>query len=992
MTRQLRNRDGRSAARNTLYRTLLAGAATAMALSATAFAQNSSASLRGDVTLEEGATLAGTTVQVIDLDSGFRRSVVVQPDGSFNFPTLEPGRYRLEITQDGRIRKTEEFTLRVGQSSVLDIDFNDEDLTSEADTIIVVGKRLKTLQGGEVGVNITPEQIDALPQLNRNFLAFADLAPGVVVNRGGNGDTSLQGGAQRSSGVNVFVDGVGQKDLVLKGGITGQDSTQGNPFPQSAVAEYRVISQNYKAEYDQVSSAAITAVTKSGTNEFHGDVFFDHTDESLREKTPSEEANNQDKVDTQDQQFGVSFSGPIIKDKLHFFAAYEGKRIESPVEVFPGGGYAPSDLPPQYAGLIANGNRTFDEDLFFGKLDWAPTDKDLVQFSVKVRSETGINWNGGTITEQGKENINNDETRMLLRYQHSEDLWVNDFRLTYEDSEWAPTPTSYGNVLRFETAQRAEILRVGPSLSQQKKGQNGIGFKDDFTWTGYDNHTIKTGVVAKWIELRALQQNLINPLYHFNVDFDHDGDNVPGEFNDVVPYRVEIGQPVETLGNGAVTTDSFQFGIYIQDDWQATDQLEINYGIRWDYEDVPSYLDYVTPTDAADTLRNWSNLQNANYNIEDYLSDGNNRSAFKDAFAPRIGFNYDFASGITLFGGFGRSYDRHQYDFLQLEQTAATFTVPNFFFDTGDPDRPCPGCIAWDPSYLTPAGRQQLVDSIPEGGNREVFLVNNDLKNPYSDQYSLGLRSSYRDWNWEVGLARVESRDGFMWLLGNRRPDGSFYQPGAIFGAPFGNNPPGNIVTNILLGTNGIETNSDSAYLKLSKPYTEVSGWGIDATYTYTDAEENRFFGEVFSLDFPSPDALVFNDSAGVRDHSLVMTGVYDLPYKMRLGGKFTYRSEPTLASFGAPGLDFFQWTPRTTKADGGEFRQLDLSLTKYVSTPMVEDSELRIRLDVINVFDTANYTGFEGFGGNPNFGQRINENTGGNLPRTFKISAGWSF
>lgn len=989
------NRNGQSrpaSFKRKLCTRLLAGAATALVMSSAAYAQTAGASLRGDVTFEEGEAISGAQVVVVDVESGFRRSVEIQPDGSYNFPSLRPGRYRLEITQEGATRRTDEFTLRIGENSVLDFDFNDEDLAAQQDTVIVVGRRIQVQQGGEVGVNITPEQIDALPQLNRNFLAFADLAPGVVINRAGNGDTSLQGGAQRTNSTNVFIDGVGQKDLVLKGGITGQDSTQGNPFPQSAVGEYRVISQNYKAEYEQVGSVAITAITKSGTNDFHGDVFWDYTDQSLRQRTPSEKANNQDKVDTKDQQFGISLGGPIIKDQLHFFAAYEGKRIESPVEVFPGAGFTAADLPAQYAGLIRNGNRTFDEDLFFGKLDWSPTDKDLIQFSVKVRDETGVVWNGGTIPDGGQGNIENQETRMLLRYQHSEDVWDNDFRLTYEDSEWAPTPRSFGNVLRFENAGRAEILRVGPSLSQQKKGQEGFGFKNDFTYTGFKDHALKVGVLAKWIELNSLEQNLINPLYHFNVDFDHDGDMVAGEFNDVVPYRVEIGQPVEALGDGSVTTESFQFGVYFQDDWQVNDRLELNLGVRWDYEEVPSYLDYVTPADATNTLRNWSNLDNANYNIENYLSDGSNRDAYTGAFAPRIGFNYDVTDKLTVFGGYGRSYDRNQYDFLQREQTAATFIVSNFFFDTGDADRPCPGCIGWDPAYFAASGRQQLVDSIPEGGNREVFLVDNDLETPYSDQYSLGVRSSYQDWNWEVGATRVESRNGFLWLLGNRRDDGSFYQPGAIFGAPFGNNPPGNIVTNILLGTNGLETNANSAYAKLAKPYSEDSGWGVDVTYTFTDAEENRFFNEVFSLDFDSVDALVFLDSAGVRDHSLVATGIYDLPLDVKLGGKFTYRSEPTLASFGAPGLDFLQWEPRTTKADGGEFKQLDLSLTKYFDTPVMDDSQLRLRLDVINVLNTKNYTGFQGFGGSTEFGQRINENTGGNLPRTIKLSAGWSF
>src|SRR3546814_1749056 len=100
------------------------------------------------------------------------------------------------------------------------------DLIAEGadDAIIVTGTRLRSLEGGEVGSNITQRQIEVLPQNNRNFLAFADLAPGVQFVTGGNGQSRLQGGAQDSRSVNIFIDGVGQKDYVLKNGVTGQDS------------------------------------------------------------------------------------------------------------------------------------------------------------------------------------------------------------------------------------------------------------------------------------------------------------------------------------------------------------------------------------------------------------------------------------------------------------------------------------------------------------------------------------------------------------------------------------------------------------------------------------------------------------------------------------------------------------------------------------------------------------------------------------------------
>src|SRR3546814_1388176 len=132
-------------------------------------------------------------------------------------------------------------------------------------------------------------------------------------------------------------------------------------------------------------------------------------------------------------------------------------------------------------------------------------------------------------------------------------------------------------------------------------------------------------------------------------------------------------------------------------------------------------------------------------------------------------------------------------------------------------------------------------------------------------------------------LFRSESKDAFAFLLGNRRPDGTFFPPApASPGSPFGFAPPG--FGSIIIGTNGRKTSTDSGYLKLVKNYTAASPWSFAATYTYTEAEENRNFGEVFSLDFPSLDDYPITRSSGVRKHRLVATGSVDLPNGVKIG------------------------------------------------------------------------------------------------------------
>ena len=983
------------------FASALALGITSITLAATlatpAAAQESNASLRGTITVEGGAS----QVTAVQVDTGTTRTSLISADGGYNFPSLRPGTYRLEVTTPGGVRRTDNFTLSVAQNAVLDFDLaapaaaTAGAAAAEGSDIVVVGNRVRSMEGGEVGTTISQRLIEQLPQNNRNFLAFADLAPGVsFVQTGTEGQARVQGGAQDSRTVNVFIDGIGQKDYVLKNGITGQDSSQGNPFPQLAIGEYRVISSNYKAEFDQVSSVAITAVTKSGTNEFHGDGFIDFTNEDLRAKRPIEKGG--EKVPTKDLQYGISLGGPIIQNKLHFFVAYEGKRNEKPRDITPGGGRDIADFPAEYQGLFGSTSVKFNEDLFFGKLDFSPTDSDLFEVSGKYRKETGEELNSGQQAQSRTLDIDNDEFRGLARWEHTEDQWINDLKIAYEDASWAPTPKNFENGLIFQSdaPQRQELLLIGGAPSFQDKGQKGWTVQNDFTWIGFENHTIKAGVKLKWVKLHALQLNNTNAQYTYNADFG------PG-FNDEVPYRVIFGAATG-VGTPDVRSSNFQLGLYVQDDWDVTDRLTVNLGIRWDYERTPAFLNYETPADAIAAVgpANYPNLINADYDINDFISTGSERKAFKGAFQPRIGFSYDLdeEGRWVVFGGYGRSYDRNQFDFLQLEISQPSFRTREFRFITGDPANDCAPvsstCLPWDPIYLTQEGRDLLLAGTVNGrGGGELFFIDNDLKVPRSDQFSLGVRGRLSDlYQVEVGFNHIIGKNGFGWLLGNRRPDGSFFPPGAPPDSPFCCAPPG--FGSILLGTNGIDTKSNSVYFKGTKAYRPDSPWSLDATYTFMKAKENRQFGETFSLDYPSFDDYPFATSSGVRKHRLVAAGSVDLPrpFNASIAAKLTVASPPYVKGFVNQTSAPFDRLVLTKEAETW-LAQLDLAATKYFNLPMLSDeARIWMRVDIFNVLNRKNWSDFESCPCNSNFGDRIGLGVGGNPPRTFKLSAGYSF
>ena len=349
-----------------------------------------------------------------------------------------------------------------------------------------------------------------------------------------------------------------------------------------------------------------------------------------------------------------------------------------------------------------------------------------------------------------------------------------------------------------------------------------------------------------------------------------------------------------------------------------------------------------------------------------------------------------------VFGGYGRSYDRNQFDFIQQELAQGLATNRTFtFLGVPNPDGPCAPsvtCVPFDPIFLTEAGRDQLIANAPPGAGGELRFIKNDLKMPYSDQFSLGLRHRLTDlMEAEVGVSHIESHDGFAFLLGNRRPDGTFFPPTGNPGAPFGFPP--SPFGSIIIGTNGIETKANSAYLKFTKAYARSSPWSLNATYTYPDAEENRQFGETFSLDFPSMDDYPFARSTGVRKHRLVMAGTADIPFGFVLSGKFQISSPRYLKRF-----TFVEGDPLSrdvdavkTESNGSKwgYRQLDLALTKYVPLGFLTD-ETRIwfRVDVLNVLNDRNWNSF-----NAITGERNPNNLGiDGPPRTFKLSSGFSF
>ncbi|MCY7339838.1 MAG: carboxypeptidase-like regulatory domain-containing protein, partial [Sphingomonas bacterium] len=442
--------------RQMMIRALMLGASSitlTLAAAQPAAAQLTTATIRGQVTTS-AAPVAGAAVEAVSVDTGAISRTLTGPTGLYVLTGLQPGTYDISFTAAGAAKVTRRVIVSVGQTASLDIDTasdtapaGEEATASEGGTVVVVGNRLVETRTSEVGTNVTQDQIENLPQNNRNFINFAALAPGIRVNQtdfrqtfsGGGVGASRDGESLGGPQVNVFIDGVSLKGNVNQGGIVGQDVSRGNPFSQLAVKEFRVLSSNFKAEFEDAGTAIITAVTKSGTNEFHGDLFGTYQNENMISRDFFQKENGQQVPKLKRLQYGGALGGPIIRDRLFFFGSYEANIQDRVINVAPGNP-APADAglinfdPQDFAGTYSS---PFREHLGFGKLTFQATDNQRVELSGSIRKETDLRDYGGNAVRSRGTKVNNDVYTAKLSHTYRGDGLLNEATVDFLKSKLA---------------------------------------------------------------------------------------------------------------------------------------------------------------------------------------------------------------------------------------------------------------------------------------------------------------------------------------------------------------------------------------------------------------------------------------------------------------------------------------------------------------------------------------------------------------------------
>jgi hypothetical protein len=308
-------------------RSMLVVLALILCTAFTARAQNTSASVRGTVTDTQGAAVAGADVTITDADTGYKLSQKTGSDGSYVFPSLPIGRYTLNVTKDGfKAFEARDVVLHVADSLTMDARL---DVGAKSETIEVVASTTQVeLTNADLSGTIYGKQITELPLNGRSYAQLLTLVPGVSQDNGfaynqkglqGGADLSISGGA---SNANTFlVDGANNVDV-------GSGRTL-LVYPSiDSIEEFKVQRNSYGAQYGGNSGGQVTLVTKSGTNDFHGSVYYFGRNDVLNANNTNLKANNPGahtpKLRRND--FGYTVGGPIKKDKIFFFWSQEWNR------------------------------------------------------------------------------------------------------------------------------------------------------------------------------------------------------------------------------------------------------------------------------------------------------------------------------------------------------------------------------------------------------------------------------------------------------------------------------------------------------------------------------------------------------------------------------------------------------------------------------------------------------------------------------------------
>jgi outer membrane receptor protein involved in Fe transport len=586
------------------------------ALATPAIAQQTTGNLTGRVVDEQGAALPGATVTGRNTETGFIRASETDAEGVYRLTALPVGTYDITVELSG-FSKFEQKGIVLNVAQTLDINVQLR-LATVQETVTVTGASpIIEASSSSVGGVVDIGRIENIPLNGRQFANLAATIPGVQLGFHSDPTKSTQFSPQVGGGngrnVNYQIDGGDNNDDTV-GGLL-------QLFPLEAIQEFNFVTSRYKAEYGRSNGGVMNIVTKSGTNDLHGSWFTLFRDDSMNALTQTEilsaEADGiePEKQDYRRYQFGGSLGGPIVTDKVHYFAAFERTQQDTFQIVNTLG------LFPEEDGTFSTPYR---ENLFTvkGTFNMNPSHYLSVRYGRNANEQPygpspvspPSNW--GT-SENTFNSINGNYNWVVGGSMLNEFIFqYADFRNHIGANSGDPTQNFPNNVSIGQNGNT-------PQTTEQKKYQ----FRNDFSWhkSGLGvGHDFKVGF--NYIHEPKLFITFNTGTNDFT--YNHLTDDVNGPLGSV------------TRNGGAAQADIplDQYAFYVQDDWRVTSRVTVNLGLRYDYIDgiqIDQSLNpnFVKVRDAARAglLEGFKGLETVG---EDPKEDSNN-------WQPRIGVAWD---------------------------------------------------------------------------------------------------------------------------------------------------------------------------------------------------------------------------------------------------------------------------------------------------------------------------------------------------------------
>ena len=624
---------------------LFLGLLLALFATVPAFAQSTSAALGGQVTAADGTPLSGAEVVIVHTPSGTTSRATTNADGRYVSRGLRVGGpYTVTVTKDGYQGKAQENVfLTLAETGQV----NTQLVTSapELEAIVVVASANDSVFSPEntgVGTSIGGREMQIMPQGSRSVDDVARLDPRITVIDQAGGSISVAGINNRYN--TISVDGMSQSDPFGLN-ANGMPYT-GSPISVDTIEAYDLKVSDFDVASDTVG-ATVNAVTKSGGNDFHGSVYYVYKDAGSM--VGDRDGQDYNLFDT-DETKGLTIGGPIIQDKLFFFASYEEQTISnfggaSSSDGVANGYVSLDDVNEAIAiasslgmqpGVYGSTGINLDNKRYLGKLDWNINEDHRASLTYQQTEEFRPSpydaFSDTVVLSSHYYNINNKTKNLTLQlFSDWSDKFSTEFKIGQNKFDQVNGNPIDQPEVEVETADGGSIF-IGEDNNRHENQINTDRVFANLAGTYYaGNHTIKGG----FDYLRHKVFNLYGRDLHGSYVFTSLEDFANGNYD---VYNLRTPAPGYTVADTAAALTYSQFSPFIQDTWQVNDNLSIVYGVR---VNIPKVNKAPVTTPGFEEAFGFPN----NYKL----------GSSNKVVLPRLAFNYQFDTErySQLRGGIG---------------------------------------------------------------------------------------------------------------------------------------------------------------------------------------------------------------------------------------------------------------------------------------------------------------------------------------------------